>query len=223
MHSIIVSIFPGKRGLAKTIGWSLILMAVTGGFSLGYAFPSFFIPHQIDDLGNKLLNNLGLYQMMVFGILLTLALDMIVSYGVYIYFKDDHKTVALTSGILRFTYTIVFGIATFFLVQNLLLNTPSDQIIYTNLSRFQTIWYSGLVIFGIHIVLTGFLMKWHKKIPTVLYFLTIVAGFSYSVIHLLKLIDPTIGFANTLETVLALPMILGELGLAIWLVVRGGR
>ena len=223
MNSISTGTFSSKRGLAKLIAWSLILMAVLGGFSLGYAFPEFYNPHQIDGLSDAVIQNSGLYQIMIVGILVTLVLDVVVSYGLFAYFQDEHRSIALTSGILRLVYTLIFGVATFYLLQNLLIDELSDRSIYANLDRFQTIWYSGLVIFGIHIVLTGLLMKWHRKIPKLLYYLTIIAGFSYSTIHLLKLLDPTMKFVNTLETVLALPMILGELGLAVWLVIRGGK
>lgn len=212
-----------KRAAATITGWSLIFMAITGGFSLGYAFPELFTPHKIDHLKDHILHNWGLYQLMVFGILVTLILDLIVSYTLYLYFKNDHKRVSLVSGLLRLIYTVLFGVATFYLIQNLLIDEPSNQIVYTNFQRFQTIWYSGLMLFGIHIFLTGILMKWHQKIAKVLYYLTIIAGVAYFLIHGLKLITPEAEIISKLELILMIPMILGELGLAIWLLIKGGK
>ncbi len=212
-----------KRRLALLIGWSLILMAVAGGYSLGYALPALFSPNNLDQIKDDVLNNWGTYQLMVVGLGITIILDLVVSYGIFAYFKGDHPKMALVSGVLRLVYTLILGIAAFFLIQNMWIADLSNLSIYTNFSLFETIWYSGLLIFGLHIVATGFLMKWHRKIPGVLYYLTMVAGVAYFIIHAFKLLNIDGGFMETLEMALALPMILGELGLAIWLLIKGGK
>jgi hypothetical protein len=212
-----------KSALAKIIGWSLILMAIVAGFSLGYAFSSLYTPQEIDKLKDNVLNNWGLYQQMIIGIGITLALDVVVSYGIYAYFKEDNRNISLASGLLRLIYTFILGIATYFLIQNLVDNNLGNQTINQRFQLFESIWFSGLLLFGVHIILTGYLMKLHRKIPAILWFLTIVAGFSYIIVHIPKLIGLDAEFWVILEIILVLPMMVGELGLAIWLLLRGGR
>ena len=212
-----------KRTAAIITGWALILMAVIGGFSLGYAFPEFYTPDATESLRDNMLNNSVLYQYMIFGILFTLILDLIVSYTLYAYFKADNRIMSSISGVARFIYTIIFGIATFYLVQNVTIDNPSNQFIKANFALFQSIWSSGLLIFGAHIILIGILMKIHKIIPKILWYLTIIAGVSYIIIHLSKLLNLDPAFVSYLEIIFSLPMIIGELGLAIWLLVKGGK
>ena len=66
-------------------------------------------------------------------------------------------------------------------------------------------------------------MKLHIRIPKVLWYLTLIAGVSYVVVHLLKLGSPNSEMVKNLEMILALPMAIGELGLAIWLLFKGGK
>ena len=64
----------------------------------------------------------------------------------------------------------------------------------------------------------------HKSIPKLLGYLTIIGGISYVLVHILKTTFTDLTeLTSLLNTILALPMALGELGLAIWLIVKGGR
>ncbi|MBT3208422.1 MAG: DUF4386 domain-containing protein [Bacteroidetes bacterium] len=212
-----------KRKVAITTGWSLILMAIIAMFSVGYAFSEFYQADQIEFLNDNILKNLGLYRSMLWGILIIIILDLLVSFTLYEYFKDDNRKMSLASGILRLAYTFIFGIATFFLTKNLNVTELTNQTISTNFQLFQSIWNGGLIVFGFHIILIGILMKLHSRIPKILWYLALIAGVSYVIIHFFKLISPDSEFVNTLNMILALPMAIGELGLAIWLLVKGGR
>ena len=212
-----------NRWFAIITGFSLILMAIIAGFSVGYAFSEFYQPNQLDSLKENILNNLGLYRNMLIGILAIIILDLLVSYTLYAYFKDDNRKVSFTSGILRVAYTFIFGVATYFLVKNLNIRELTNQEINANFELFQSIWNSGLVIFGFHIILIGILMKLHGIIPKILWYLTLIAGISYIIVHLLKLTNPDSEFVVTMGMILALPMAIGELGLAIWLLIKGGK
>lgn len=211
------------RTLALITGWSLVFMAIIGGFSLGYAFPQFFNAGPSSALINKFSDQQTLYQLMVVGIGITLILDVVVSYTLYKYFEASSKKLSLVVGILRAIYTLVFAIAAVSLAQNWTLTNISAEMLFTNLHSFRTIWYAGLVIFGGHVLLLGVLMKMYRVIPTILWVITIIAGFSYIIIHVLRLsaFDPAL--VSVLEMILSLPMILGELGLAIWLLIKGGK
>ena len=66
-------------------------------------------------------------------------------------------------------------------------------------------------------------MKVNREIPNILSYITIIAGISYMLTSLLKLEVPNSQLVNTLVMILALPMTIGELGLAIWLLIKGGK
>lgn len=212
-----------QRRTAITTGIALLLMAILAGYSIGYAFPEFYQAEQLELLKDNILNNLGLYRNMLIGILLILILDLLVSYYLYKYFENDNKKIAATAGIIRVVYTVIFAIATYCLAKNMNANELSQQAIQSNFEQFQFIWNGGLMIFGFHIALIGWLMKLHMRIPKVLWYVTLFAGGCYIAVHLLKLTSFSSSLVASLEMILALPMAAGELGLAIWLLAKGGK
>ena len=212
-----------QRRIAIITGISLVLMAIFGIFSLGYAYTQFDNPEQSEFLKDIILANMGLYQSMLIGILIIIILDFIVSYTLYKYFENDNKKMSLLSGIIRVIYTLIFVIATYYLTKNLNTNELTNQKVISNYHKFQTIWNIGLVIFGFHIILIGWLMKLHYKIPKILWSITLLAGVSYMITSFLKVVSPDSEFVETLIMILALPMTIGELGLAIWLWIKGGK
>jgi hypothetical protein len=108
-----------KKISAKTAGWSLITMAVVAGFSFGYTYPMFYIPDQLDSTKNTLIQNIGLYQYMLIGMIIVAILDLIVSYALYIFFREQNKNISSISAILRIIYTIMLGFALYYLVKNI--------------------------------------------------------------------------------------------------------
>ena len=211
------------RRIAITIGISLVLMTIAAGFSIGYAYSEFYQLEQLELLKNNILSNQGLYRNMLIGIGLILILDLLVSYNLYKFFEGDNRKTSIIAGIIRVIYTLIFTIATYYLVKNMNTNELTNQMIKMNFQQFQLIWNGGLMIFGFHVLLIGWLMKLHQKIPKFLWRLTVFAGLCYIVVHLLKLTTPNSSYMKNLELVLALPMAAGELGLAIWLLIKGGK
>jgi len=204
-------------------GYSLILMAVAAGFSIGYAFPKFFNVNQLDITRSNLSGNLQFYVSMLIGIVLVIILDFLVSWTIYQFFKNDNKKVALLSLIMRIIYAVIFGAAVYFLVANLGQGNNND-LLNSNFNSFETVWSLGLIVFGLHLLAVGILMKIHRNIPKVLWILTLIAGISYVVVHILKSTLPQLSeFTGTLNNILALPMALGEIGLALWLIIKGGK
>ncbi|MDO8365166.1 MAG: DUF4386 domain-containing protein [Saprospiraceae bacterium] len=213
-----------QRNLAKIAGYALVLMAIIAGFSFGFAYPKIYNQDQFELAQRTLTENFQLYNWMLLGILIVLLLDLLVSWALYLYFKHEHKSLALWSFILRVLYTMIFGIATCYLANNLLQSNTNNGLIVENYRSFQSIWSFGLIIFGIHLLLIGVLMKLHKLIPKILWILTIIAGASYVLVHTLKTIAPSLrAMSEQLNIILALPMALGEIGLAIWLIIKGGQ
>ena len=63
-----------QRRIAIITGTSLILMAIVAIFSIGYANTQFDNPEQTEFLKDNILQNTGLYQSMLIGILIIIIL-----------------------------------------------------------------------------------------------------------------------------------------------------
>ncbi|MDR2145953.1 MAG: DUF4386 domain-containing protein [Tannerella sp.] len=210
------------RTIAKITGWSLVAMAVVSGVSLGYAYEEVFQSIQNEPLQNAA-GHFRLFRIVLLGLFLTVILDFTVSFTFYKFFETDNRIISLISMILRITYTLMLVFAALSLLDCRTIWTTDRAGVVANFERFMFIWTGGLIIFGFHLTLIGFLMKMHKKIPKILWILTLMAGLSYIIVHLLKIIPSLEQLAKSLETILMLPMAAGELGLAIWLIVKGGK
>ncbi len=211
-----------NRKIAKISGFSIITMALSAGFAIGYVYPLVYNSTALNSSKEALTQYYDLFHYLLGGIFITIILDFIVSYTLFNFFKQDHFVLALSTGICRLIYTFIFVIAFIFLLKNIELDLVIDEI-NRNFDLFQTIWYAGLILFGVHLFLLGLVMKKHYLIPNILCFFTLLAGISYIIIHILKFIPSLSQVLNLLEVWLMLPMILGELGLAIWLIVKGGK
>ncbi len=209
-----------NRKSALVTGYSLLLMALLAGYVFGYAFPKLY---NFTDL-NVSQNNISsqLYDFMMLGIIMVMLLDFVVSISVYKYFKNDNKKLALWAGFLRIIYSVIFGIAIFYLFRNR--NELNTAVFIKNYDSFQRYWSIGLIIFGFHLLIVGILMKGHKAIPKILWFLMLMVGPTYVFIHLLKTFLPHLtNLVDLLNSIFGLPMALAELGLAVWLILKGGK
>jgi hypothetical protein len=198
-------------------------MAIVAGFVFGYALPEFSTPTGGGSIQARIENRQSLYLVMLGGLIFIQILDVLVSFTFYKFFAHDNRKIAAISGGLRFVYTLIFSLGTFFLFRNLSSETATDDWILANFQSFQNIWTFGLIIFGIHIVSLGYLMKLHGRIHAILWILALIAGCSYSLVSSLKLMDFNPTFTANMEMILAIPMTVGELGLATWMILKGGK
>ena len=211
-----------QRKLALSSGYTLLLMAVVAAFCFGFAFPIFYDTGDSGLFSKNIQANQMLYMVMLSTLVLIVVLDVIVSYTLMYFFNADSSRIAIQAYYLRMCYTAVFVVANYFLLINL--KESDGQAAQLNYRLFATIWSAGLIIFGVHLLALGRLMKIHKKMPRYLWYLTFVAGVSYVLVHSLKLAMPAFeSSTNTLNNILALPMALGELGLAVWFILKGGK
>ena len=209
-----------NRKYALVTGYSLLLMALLAGYVFGFAFPKIY---NFTDL-NVSQNNVGsqLYNFMMLGIIMIMLLDLVVAISLYKYFKNENNKLALWAGFLRIVYSLIFCIAIFYLFQNR--NELGTAVFIKNYDLFQRYWSIGLIVFGFHLFIVGILMKGHKSIPTILWFLMLMAGPTYVIIHILKAFWPELtNLIDLLNRIFGLPMALAELGLAVWLIVKGGK
>lgn len=121
-----------NRIFAIVTGYSLLSMAILAGFAFGFVLPTVFNFGQLDIVQSNLASNLQLYNCMLLAILLVLLLDILVSWTLYMYFKNDNKKITLLSGVLRIIYTVIFGTAAFYLTKNLNPTETSNEIIINN-------------------------------------------------------------------------------------------
>lgn len=216
---------------AMLAGISLIIMAIVSFFSYGYVFRTLILPGNAIGTLEQLVGSKQLFTYGLIGWSIIIVTDLIVTWAFYMFLKNINPKVSLIGAAARLTYTVVLSIAVSKLinVNSLIANitevtTPLASEVMTSIDAFENIWSLGLIIFGVHLVFVGYVALQSKSISRIISILLIIAGVSYSVIHLLYGFLPQFdAFTNILETVLLLPMTVGELGFGIWLLINGRK
>lgn len=220
------------RKMAMITGFSMIMMALLAMFSVGIVSTRLIVDGDALMTVRNIEESMFLFQAGIFSWLLILILDLILSWSLYIFFEPMHKHLSLLAAWFRLMYTAFLGVAIFQLVQiPLLLNgSRSYQIedisssVMLSVMSYEKIWSFGLIIFAFHLLLIGWLMIKAHFIPKILAILMLIASVSYMLIHTMDVFLPQLEkVTGNLESILSLPMAIGELGLGIWMLMKGGK
>ncbi len=221
-----------QRKAAIIAGASLILMALAAAFAYGWVFNSLIVPNDAAASVKAIKTSLFLFQLGILGWLLILILDIVVAWALYRFFRPINNGFSLLAALLRVVYTAFLATAIYKLYMVVVvINDPKSVAFSTTefnhevmhfINAFTHIWTLGLIVFGLHLAVLAYLSLKSSFVPKFLGILLAIAAFGYIVISTSKQFIPQNQIA-TVEMVLSLPMALGEIGLAIWLWIKGGK
>lgn len=152
-------------------------------------------------------------------------IDVVVAWALWVIFRPVHRDLSLLSAWFRLTYTVVLGAALGLLYAALWLTgnpgafgESQDHAILLALQTFEFTWVAGLAAFGAHLMVLGMLMlKTHG--PRWIAWLLFAAGTAYiidAVAHLV--LADYVASAPIFLALVAVPSVIAEMSLAIWLV-----
>jgi hypothetical protein len=159
-------------------------------------------------------------------LLLVAILDIVVAWALGAFFAPVHRGVSAVAAWLRAVYGGVFMIAIIQLAGalNVLEDIGTSTAFSTEqlqaealgrIESFHLMWDAGLLIFGLHLVLLGYLAYRSTYVPRLLGVLLVVAGLGYLIDSFGMLLAP-----GSLPEV-ALYTFIGEALLLVWLLVKG--
>ena len=216
------------RQAALIAGFGILIMAIAAPFADYFVYPKLVIKGNIEETVQNIAANEGLFLAGVFCYLVTFICDVVVAWALYVLLAPVNRSVSLLTAWFRLIYTAIALFAMLKLVTVFrLLKTPdyeavfgSDQLhaqVQLLLDSFRYEWSTGLVIFGIHLGLLGYLVYRSGYIPKIFGILLGIAGLGWLIYELSPYLAP--------ETDLGFLMITfsGELLFMLWLLVKGWR
>jgi hypothetical protein len=156
------------------------------------------------------------------------VLDVVVARALRTFFAPVHQRLASLAAWLRVSYAAIFAVAIsqLFAALRLLQNSPhltGLSLVHQrtealrNIESFQDIWHISLVLFGLHLVLIGYLTYRSGYAPRVLGVLLAIAGVGY-------LVDSFAGiFSSSYSVNVSSVTFIGEALFLVWLMVKGRR
>jgi hypothetical protein len=208
------------RKSAFIAGISLIIMAFAAFFSYGYVHACLVVQGDTTATFHNITSSKMLFTAEITGWIIILIADLVVSWTLYLFLKPIHKGLSLLSAWLRLIYTAILGIAILNLIFASTSSDSSEMMLF--LQTFESIWSIGLIVFGGHLIIVGYVVFKSKNIPTILGIFLILGGIGYAAINISKTLLLQDNLA-ILTTIFSIPMIVGELGFGVWLLVKGRK
>jgi len=180
-------------------------------------------------LASKTRFNLG-----VLSWIIVLISDVFAAWGLYIFFKSVSKNLSLMTAWFRLVYVAMLGVSIFNLVYvHLLIHQPElssvnsiaqlGEKVMFYLNAFDAMFSYSLIVFGIHILLLGYLCLKSKCVPKIFGIILIVAFVGYAITNISNLLFPEYKDVMRIVAIIFLLPMLGEVALGIWLLIIGLR
>ncbi len=152
----------------------------------------------------------------IIAFMITVLFDVIVAWALFVLFEDH--ALSLPSMLFRMMHAAIMAMAVFALP--LALEQTTAEGILAHVRTFDTIWLIGLFFFGIHLLMLARILGRPRFIVLFL----AIAGLMYMVDTCAHFLLPNYqDHAEIFLMLVAIPSIFGEMALAVWLLVKGGK
>ncbi len=223
------------RAAARIAGYGYLAIFVLA------IFANFFVVSSLIESGDasatvtNIAESEGLFRSGLIAFTIVFALDVVIAWALYIFFRHTNRDLSLVTAWFRLVYTVLLGVGLifFFLVLQLVGGAESLAALDTGqreaqvmlyLDAFDYAWLIGLVCFGFHLILLGYLVLKSGFIPRAIGVLLTIAGVVYvgdTIAH--GLLSNYEEYEDLFLAIVAVPSVMGELSLALWLLIRGSK
>lgn len=222
------------RQAALIGGISILIMAIVAGFAYGFVLQSLIVPDNATLTANNIKSSMMLFRVGISGFLVVLICDVLAAWALHVFLKQVNEHLSLLAAWFRLVYSAILGVALLnFTFVVLLLNDANGLSVFETsqlnalatffLKGFNNIWSIGLVVFGCHLYVLGYLVFKSGYIPKIFGVLLIIASLCYIINNFANLlVNNYEKYKATVELFFSLPMIAGELGFGLWLLFKGG-
>ena len=176
-----------------------------------------------------------MFRLGTIGFLVVFIADVVIAWALWIVFRGVNVELSRLAAWSRLAYTVFLGVALvfFFTVLELISDaswlTAFDQgqieaQTMLALGAFDAAWLIGLAMFGLHLLVIGYLIVTSGVAPRALGIVLAIAGAAYiidTVAH--GVIAGYDDYANVFLALVAIPSVIGELWFTFWLLLRGGK
>lgn len=226
-------ISPRQAAVVAGVGYAIIfVLAIFANF---FVRTDLLVPGDAAATAAGIRSSVGLFRAGIAAFLVVFVVDVIVAWALYVFFRKVHADLSLLAAWFRLVYTVLLGVALVFFYLVLRLQSGAalvgafepaqvDAQSLLFFEAFNDTWLIGLVAFGLHLLVVGFLLYRSRLTSRFLGLLLMVAGLAYVTDTLAHtLLADYADYASLFLAVVAVPSIVGELWLGLWLLLRAGR
>jgi hypothetical protein len=216
------------RTASITAGVALLLMSFVAIFGYVVAVDGLVTEGDAARTATDIMASQGLFRLGIVSLILVVALDVVVAWALYRVFSPVSRSLSMLAAALRLVYSGVFMVAIGQLLGVIrLLSNDSNLAVFgadqvdaqamLGIAAFNDIWHVSQFLFGLHLLLIGYLAYRSHYIPRLLGVLIVIAGLGYATDSLGAVLS--LGSWTDISSF----TFLGEFLLALWLVIRARR
>lgn len=210
-------------------GVSYLIIFLTGFFSNFYVLQSIYNPTDASKTIENIIKNESLFRSGTMGFLIMVIADFFLAWLLYLLLKTTDEKLSLLAAWLRLVNAAIFAIALYNLLSILhIINETGfsiDQLqvnVMFAFTSFNYTWLIGLVFFGLHLIVLGYLIIRSDFIPKLIGILLVIAGVGYLIDSSANvLLSNYKDYQDTFMLIVLLPGIIGELSFTAWLIYKG--
>jgi Domain of unknown function (DUF4386) len=210
------------RTASLVAGLGLLTMAILAPFANFYVLQNLIVANDAKATTEHLLANDGLFRVGISCFLMVAVLDVVVAWGLYVLLEPVSRSLSLLAAWFRIVYAAMFAIALMPLLNVLQLLSGTEYLkgletnqshaqVMLSIGAFRSGWDLGLVLFGFHLLVLGYVVFKSGFIPKWLGVLLGIAALGYLVDSFGKLLIPNYNLSISSFT------FVGEFLLIFWL------
>ncbi len=216
---------------ARTAGVLYLFVIVAALFGEAFVRGKLIVPGDAAATAANIIGSESLFRIGLAVELLTCVCDVVLAMILYTLLKPVNRNLALLAAFFRLTFVAFYSVAKLFEIAALLLLGQADYlkvfepqqlhtVAYLSLSLHDSGYGASLLFFGFCTSLFGYLIYQSKYLPRLIGALMVIAGVGYSIYSLAQMLSPAFT-SRLLFPWLLLPGFVAELGLCLWLIVKG--
>ncbi|MBT3996289.1 MAG: DUF4386 domain-containing protein [Chloroflexi bacterium] len=219
------------RGMAKVTGALYLILFVVGMFS-PLVLETLVVEGSAIETAESFLGSMGIFGFSLVTWFVIVAVDVAVSITLYLLFENAGRAVSLITAGFRLVYSAVLAAFLLDLYDAYTVLNTSEALVGGDLTQAYTVFAAGiadfqagfqlaLMFFGAHLVMLGVSILRSGNLPRVLGIILGISGAGYVIDSMIIFI--TSNHNDTLSIALLMPAVIGELGLTLWLLLKGVR
>lgn len=223
---------PLLEQLARPAGALYLIIAVAGGYSMGYLPAVLNVTGDAAATAHNFVTHSGMVRLGIAGDMIVMIAELAATALLYMMFKQVNPTLSLIAALARISMAIVMGVNLALKLASLSLAKGGgafaafDRAQLDALSLlFNQIHQNGVYIwglfFGIHLLILGWLVLKSGAFPRLLGVLMMIGSFGYIVETLQVFLFPDIPALVLGKNILLAIVVIAELSFALWLLIKG--
>lgn len=231
MTNRIADISPRKA--ARVAGLLYLIIIIAGIFAEFFVRQSLIVPGDAVATADNIMASEGLFRLGIAGDLIMIMSDVTLAVVFYVLLKPVSSSLSLLAAFFRLAQAAILGInlLNLFFVLQLLSGADYltvfgadqlDALVLLFLNGHSIGYAIGLVLFGLSLLVLGYLVFKSGYFPRILGVLLIVASLGYLIDSFASFLLPNYDDYETIfALVVFLPAFIGELSMCLWLLVKG--